>query len=620
MTRREFGGWVAGAGAGLATAADKGAVPPKVRAFPLTDVRLLDGPWKRAMERNRAFLLDLETDRMLHSFRLTAGLATSATPLGGWERPTCEVRGHFEGHYLSACALMYSATGDARVKARGEEMVAGMARCQKAMGTGYLSAFPTELLDRLRDGKKVWAPWYTLHKILAGMLDMHAHCGSRQALEVAQGMAEWTGKWAAPLTREHLQRTLDVEQGGLAETLLILYATTGETRWLKLARRFEHEKFLAPLAARRDELTGLHANTNIPKVVAAARAYQLTGEPRYRTMAEFFWEQVALHRSYVTGGTSNHEFWRTPPDRLAAELSNATEECCCTYNMLRLTRRIFEWNPDPALADFAERALWNGILGTMSEENAMTMYFVPLAPGYWRRFSSPRDSFWCCTGSGLESFSKAADGFYWHDASGLYVTQFVASELSWDAKGLRLRQETRFPESDTTAYLIQAAKPVPMDLRVRVPWWATRGVTATVNGKPVRVSAAPSSYLTLSQMWRSGDRVEVRMPMSLSAHAMPDAPSSQAFLYGPVVLAGELGSEGLTRDMIYAKEGNGYKGDPVAVPELAAASAGLESWIVPEGDAPLRFRTRGQSQDVSLIPFHRLQGQRYAVYWKVRRA
>jgi DUF1680 family protein len=625
ISRRQFVSMAAAAGIagqpvrGAGPAPVKDPVQRKAQPFPLKQVRLLEGPFRLAMERNRQFLHELEADRLLHTFRIAAGLPSSAQPLGGWERPNVELRGHFTGHYLSACALMHAAAGDEALKARGGAMVAELAKCQKANGGGYLSAFPPEFFERLKDGKRVWAPWYTLHKIMAGLLDLHHYCGNDQALEVLEGMAGWTKRWADPLSDEHMARVLNVEFGGMNEVLYNLYATTGNREYLELAHRFDHERVFAPLAERRDALRGLHANTNIPKVTGAARRYELTGELRYREIAEFFWRQIVEHRAYCTGGTSNHEHWRTDPDRLAGELSSETQECCCTYNMLKLTRRLFCWTAGAGYTDYYERALFNGILGTMHPENAMTMYFVPLASGYWKMFSAPRDSFWCCTGTGVESFSKLADSIYFHDEQGIYVNLFIASALEWPEKGLRIRQETGFPEQQGTTLMVEAKRPLHLALRIRAPYWATRGIGAKLNGKALKNSAGPGSYLTLTRTWKSGDKLEVSLPMSLHVHAMPDDDSLQAFMYGPLVLAGQLGTSGLTKEMMYSdpKHQQQLQGSPVPAPDFTAVSKDPNAWVKPVAGQPLTFRTTGQTQDLTLVAFNRLFDQRYAVYWRV---
>ncbi|MGE5277749.1 MAG: beta-L-arabinofuranosidase domain-containing protein [Acidobacteriota bacterium] len=600
-------------------ATDPDLVSGIVRPFPLEQVRLGPGPFREARERNSRYLLSLPQDRLLHTFRVNAGLPSSAEPLGGWEKPDCELRGHFTGgHYLSACALTYAATGEEAFKARAGAMVEELAKCQKAHGNGYLSAFPEELFDRLRNGVKVWAPFYTLHKILAGHLDVYLSCGNGQALATAEDLAGWVRNWCKGLSDAHMERILLTEFGGMNAVLYDLSQVTGKEEYRDLAHRFDHRAFFEPLAARRDELTGLHANTQFPKVIGAARRYELTGESRYRDIAEYFWREVTGLRTYATGGTSDGERWLTPPGVLSTALSSSSAECCCAYNMLKLTRHVFAWTGDPRAADYFERTYWNHRLGTQNPEDGTLMYYYPLASGYWKFYGEPLSAFWCCTGTGAEEFARAGDSIYFHDDAGIFVNLFIASEVRWPEKGLRLRQETSFPDEETTRFIVEAERPVPMTLRLRVPWWATRGGTVKLNGAALPAFASPSSYLTLTRTWRTGDRVELTLPMSLSVAPTPDDPSVEAVMYGPLVLAGRLGAQGLTRAMTYGGYDCELKGEPVPVADIAADPKDASSWVEAVPGRRLGFRTKGQARNLELIPLNRLEGERYAVYWKVR--
>jgi DUF1680 family protein len=601
-----------------------GPAPVALRALPfdLPRVRLQPGPFFEAAEVNRRFLLGLDADRLLHTFRLTAGLPSSAEPVGGWEAPNNELRGHFTGHYLSACALRSAGHGDAEAKARGDRIVAALAECQAALGTGYLSAFPEELFDRLRADQRVWAPWYTEHKIMAGLLDMHTHAGNAQALDVLKGMARWAARWTQPLGEAQMARVLEREYGGMNEVLYNLSAATGESEWSRLAHRFDHERIFGPLAEGRDELKGLHVNTTIPKILGAARRYELTGDVRYRRVAEYFWREVTERRAYCTGGTSNGESWNTDPGVLAKELSGYTQECCTTYNMLKLTRHLFSWTADPAQADYYERALFNGVLGTQHPTDGSKLYYVPLGSGYWKLFGTPLQDFWCCTGTGSESFAKFADSIYFHDQDGIFVNLFIASEVDWAEKGIRLIQETRFPEEAATTLVVRTAKPAPMRLRVRVPSWTAAGAVARLNGRPLEGFAAPGGYFVLDRTWRDGDKLEVSLPMSLHLAAMPDDPSLEAVMYGPLVLAGRLGTEGLTPEVLRAEPTKPrtipeYKRDGLPAIFFTSAGPNPEAWIRKADGGGLEFRTVGQARDVDLVPLYRVLDERYAVYWRV---
>jgi len=617
-------------------------VSPRVEPFAMAQVRLLPGSvYHDSQEWNRGYMARLPADRLLYTFRANAGLPVgSAKPLGGWEQPengqrSSELRGHFPGHFLSACAQL-AANGDQDAKAKSGYMVDELAKCQAKLGGNYLSAFPTTWWDRLEKGERVWAPFYTIHKIMAGMFDTYRLTGNRQALQVLEGMAAWADRWTAPKTEEHMQQILTVEFGGMAETLYHLAAATNNDRWAKVGDRFQKKSFLDPLASRLDHLRGLHVNTHIPQVIAAARRYEISGDPRFRDVAEYFFYEVTTARSYVTAGTSNAEAWLAPPRRLAAELklSVNTAECCCAYNMLKLTRQLYSWNPDPRYFDYYERSLLNHRIGTIRPKVGLTQYYLSLSPGVWKTFGTEDRTFWCCTGSGIEEFSKLNDSIYWRDSAGLYVNLFIPSELNWAERGFQLRQETKYPESQNTTLTVLAARPAPMAIRLRIPGWLESAPVVKLNGKALDATAAPGSYLSLNRTWKAGDRIEMNLPMRLRVEAMPDDSAMQAFLYGPLVLAGDLGAEGLTESHIIGpnlrvgapntEQFGSPLGSattippvpPVEIPAFHAAGTELASWIKP-ADQPLVFRTVGQKQDVTLVPLNSLYDRRYAVYWQV---
>jgi uncharacterized protein len=615
---------------------------PKVRPFLMSQVRLLpNNVYFDSQEWNRGYMARLQADRLLYTFRANAGLSVGpAKPLGGWEQPengqrSSELRGHFGGHFLSASAQL-AAMGDQEAKAKGDYMVAEMAKCQEKLGGKYLSAFPTTWWDRLEKGERVWAPFYTIHKIAAGMFDMYRLAGNKQALQVLEGMAAWADEWTASKTEAHMQQILTIEFGGIAESFYHLAAETNSVRWAKLGDRFQKKSFINPLAARRDELQGLHVNTHIPQVIAAARRYEISDDSPFRDLAEYFFYEVTTARSYVTGGTSNDEAWLAPPRRLAAELKQSvnTAECCCAYNMMKLTRHLYSWNPEPTLFDYYERLLLNHRIGTIRPKVGYTQYYLSLAPGAWKTFNTEDQTFWCCTGTGIEDYSKLNNSIYWRDQEGLYVNLFIPSELDWAEKGFKVRQETRYPESEDVTLTVTEARPDNMSLRLRIPGWLQSAPTVKLNGKVLDASAAPGSYLTLRRVWKTGDRVEMRLPMYLHVEVMPDDSHMQAFLYGPLVLAGDLGSQGLTEAHIIGPnlrvgapipEQHGSPLGPVnrtppvpdlEIPSFKASGSDPSSWIK-TGDKPLTFRTSGQRTDVTLVPLNSLYDRRYSVYWEV---
>jgi uncharacterized protein len=601
-------------------------IPSKAYPFDLRDVRLLDGPFREAMARDQKYLLELDSDRLLHNFRVTAGLPSTAQPLGGWEEPKGELRGHTVGHFLSGCALMYAATGDTRFKDKGNGIVAELAEVQEAMPSkgfnkGYLSAYPEEFFDRVDKRVQVWAPYYTLHKIMAGLLDMYLCCDNEQALDVVTKMADWVKYRLDRLTDEQQQAALETEHGGMNEVLANLYAATGNPEYLKAAFKFNHNKLFDQWAAGEDKLDGLHGNTQFPKVIGAFREYQLTGEKRYLDIAGFFWDRVALHRSFVIGGNTNGERF-FPIDQFSKNLGPSSTETCNTYNMLKLTRQLFGLEPSAEKMDFYERGFFNHILASQDPATGMVCYYVPLRPGAFKTYSTPNDSFWCCVGTGMENHAKYADTIFFHDDQSLYLNLFIASELTWKDKGLVVRQETKFPEEDTTKLTFRTQKPVRLALRIRYPSWVSSGMTMTVNGEDVPVNAKPGSYAAIEREWKNGDTVQVRWPMSLRLEAMPDDPKMIAILYGPIVLAGDLGREGLTDAVRYGPNAPPINRLPsVAIPVFMGDIKDMLGHVkaAPGVGAPLYFQTSGigQPQDVRLIPLYKASDQRYTVYWKV---
>ncbi len=582
----------------------KPVVPLAVRAFPLEAVRLLDGPFKHAMELDEKYLLSLNVDRLLRNFRVNAGLPSQAQPLGGWEDPKCELRGHFVGHYMSACALMCASTGDAAFRDKGNAVVAGLAECQAKLGTGYLSAFPESFIDRVEQRKQVWAPYYTLHKILAGLEDMYDYCGNRQALEVAKKFGDWVIVRNSRLTDAQMQRMLDTEHGGMNEALANLYALTGETKYLQISLRFNHRRMLEPAEHEQDNLTGFHANTQFPKFIGNARQYELTGDENLKRAVQFFWNTVVHERSYVIGGNSDGEMF-TPKEHLSHSLGPNTTETCNTYNMLKLTRHLFCWEPKADYADFYERALYNDILASQNPETGMMCYYVPLRSGSERKYNTPNDSFWCCTGTGVENHAKYGGSIYFHNDHDLYVNLFIASTLNWPAKGVRLRQETRYPDEGRTLLGFDCSQPVEFALRVRHPYWARAGFEILVNGRSQPEAGQPGSFAQVTRTWSTGDRVEVRLPFSLRLEAFQDDPDRFAFMNGPLVLAGRVASQ-------------------APFPEVVADNMEVLAGLKPlagqlntfESDAGL-FRIPGDNSELRVVlqPFYKLYGVHYETYW-----
>lgn len=585
-----------------------------VQPFALNQVRLLESDFTRAAAINRRYLLSLPVDRLAHTFRLQAGLPSHAAPLGGWEKPDCELRGHFSGgHYLSACALAYASDGDEALKTRGDELVAALAACQRP--DGYLSAFSDSFFDRLANGQKVWAPFYTIHKIHAGMLDMYRLAGNRQALQVATGIGNWIVRWLNGFSDAEMTHILKTEYGGINDSMYELYAITGEERYRDAAHRFDQASLFDPLAAYRDELQGLHANTQVPKIIGAARRYELTGEPRYRRMVEFFWETVTQHRTYATGGSSNDEFWKTGPGDLKGQLGLYTAESCVAYNLLKLTRHIYTWNGDPRAFDYYERTLYNARLGTQ-DTDGMKLYFYPLRPGATKFYNSPTDSFWCCTGTGAEEFARFNDNIYFHDGDDLYINLFIPSELNWAQQHLTLRQQTRFPREQRTQLSLQLAQPKQFAVHLRIPSWIGPNARVRINGETLNTFASPSSYLSIRRDWRDGDRIELDLPMQLHALPLPGDDSQVAVLYGPLVLAARMGDQGMTHAMQYGGYNTGPVPEPSAQPAPHIVPSQNIDWMHVISADELKFEATTRQGAMRVSPLNAIENERYAVYWK----
>jgi uncharacterized protein len=565
--------------------------------FSISQVSLLDSPFRANMNRILAYLSFIDADRMLHTFRVNVGLPSSAQPVGGWDAPNVELRGHSMGHLLSALALAYANTGTAAYKTKGDYLVNQLAVCQgrasaAGFNGGYLSAYPETFIDRVEARQTVWAPYYTLHKIMAGLLDMHLLTGNAEALDVLVRKAAWVKFRTDRLSATQIQNMLDTEFGGMNEVLTNLYAVTENPDHLTVARRFDHAEIFDPLAANQDRLSGYHANTQIPKIIGAIREYHQTGVERYRMIAANFWDIVTRHHSYAIGGNSNGEYFR-PSDQIAGQLSDSTCESCNSYNMLKLTRQLFFTDPSRVdYLDFYERTLYNHILGAQSPNapRHQHTYFVPLRPGAIKTYSNDYNNFTCCHGTGMESQAKFADSIYCFAGETLYVNLFIPSVLNWSQRGITVRQDTTFPDQPSTRLTITGSGHIA--LKIRVPSWARQGTQVRLNGVVQNITVTPNTFLTLDRTWVSGDVVDVTVSPAIELESTPDNSAVRAVKYGAIVLAGEFGSNNLA-----------------TMPALDPAS------LRPDPAVPLRYTATASTGAVSLIPFFRMHGQRYTVYW-----
>jgi hypothetical protein len=544
---------------------------------------------------------------------------------GGWEsiEPWIDIRchGHTAGHYLTAAACMFETTGDARFAERVDYMVAELAECQAKTG-GWLTAFPdgvAPLTDSLAGKEFAGVPWYTTHKVLAGLRDAHLHRGSKPALEALVKFADWIDGACRDVPEDRFQKMLDREHGGMNEVLADVAAITGDKKYEKLAIRFCHRALLDPLARGEDTLNGLHANTQIPKIVGFSRLGDLTGQREFLSASGYFWDTVTRERSFVTGGHGDNEHF-FPKDEFAKHLpSGKTMETCCTHNMLRLTRSLYGRQPEALYYDYFERALFNGILASQDPETGMMTYFQSTRPGYVRLYHTPFDSFWCCTGSGIENHARYGEAIYARDHGTLFVNLFIASTLHWREAGVRVEQETRFPDADTTRLTIRGDQPREFILAIRQPAWCPV-MTLTVNGRHKTSSRKPGGYHSLQRRFRPGDVVEVRVPMGLSVERLPNDAGHAAILYGPIVLAGRFGTEGLTPGsqiiVNERKSGQMLQAD-VKIPRWTRPLDQLAANTTRTNPERLEFRTTGfeGGASVELLPWFRMTHERYNLYW-----
>ena len=589
------------------------AIGIKAYAFNLKDVRLLPGSeFKHAMDIDGGYMLALEPKRLLSRFYQNAGLPVKDSVYGGWEH--AGLSGHTLGHYLSACSMMYASTGDARFKERADLIIVELARCQDARKTGYVGAIPNEdsIFYQVKRGdiksggfdlNGGWSPWYTVHKIMAGLADAYLYCDNRQALSVLKKMADWTGDIVNPLTDEQRQKMLKCEFGGMNDLLANLYSFTGEKKYLDLSYKFYDDFIMKPLSEKADPLGGKHSNTNIPKAIGSARQYELTSNAGDETIASRLWDIIVKKHTYVTGGNGNHEYLGQP-GQLNNTLSDDNAESCCAYNMLKLTGHLFSWQPSSGLADYYERTLYNAILASQDPKTAMMLYFEPLRMGSKKQFSDSFNTFTCCVGSGMENHAKYTEDIYFEGADGsLYVNLFIPSQLNWKSKKVELVQQTNFPNSGTTNFSIKSAIPSSFTLRIRKPSWTKGQPTLTVNGKPVAINTDTDGYLTITKKWLNGDKVAFDFDMHLYTESMPDNQDRVAMLYGPIVLAGNLGDT--IPDPIY--------GTPV----LLTNNRNAGEWAVADSKKPLVFHTKnvGKPFDVELSPLYRNYHNFYGVYW-----
>ncbi len=617
----------------------KKAVEYAAAPLPLSDVRLTGGPLKQAQDLDAKYLLELEPDRMMAGYRVRAGLEPKAEGYGGWDDVNGrQLTGHIAGHYLSAVSFMYAATGDEEFKNRADTIVAEMKEVQEKNGDGYLGALmgtrpgaarrdaPPRGED-LADGRELfkllsqgtirsggfdlngmWSPWYTLHKTYAGLRDAYRFAGNETALELEVKFAEWAETILGPLSEEHIQQMLNTEFGGMNEIFVDLYADTGDERWLRLSQKFEHTEFIEPLQNGNDNLAGKHGNTQVPKLIGSLDRYIYHGDQRDFAAAKFFWERVAHHHSFATGGHGKDEYFGQP-DKLNDFIYGRTAETCNVYNMLKMTRTLFSLELDPAYAEFQERALFNHILGSIDPNDGSTCYMVPVGQGVQREYADMFRNFTCCVGSGMESHALHGDGVYYASDDQLWMTIFTPSTADWKAAGVKVAVETDFPLGEDATITVTPDNAKEFTLSLRRPSWAGEGYRVAVNGEAIDQLPEPGNFVDVKRRWRAGDKVTVKLPKKLHLESVPDNDRRVAIMWGPLALAGDLGDQAGRR----RRERDASR----ETPALLAAGMPVEEWLKPDPDNAGRFRTNGvgRSRDVDFAPFYALHRTRYATYF-----
>ncbi|SEB01303.1 glycoside hydrolase family 127 protein [Paenibacillus sp. 276b] len=584
-------------------------------------VDLLNGVFQTSQEVGEKYLLSLDIDRFLAPCFEAHGLPVKKDRYAGWEARS--ISGHSLGHYLSALAVTYQATGNETLKQTLDYAVSELASIQQHTGSGYVGglseeafriAFRAEHIGGFNIGE-YWVPWYSVHKIYRGLIDAYKLTGNQQALEVVTRFADWAVEGLSPMTEEQMQVMLLCEHGGMNEVFAHLYGITGKSVYLEIANKFTHQLILEPLEHKQDDLQGKHANTQIPKVIGAAEIYnQDHNHESYRTAAEFFWDTTIHHRSYVFGATSISEHYEA---KGMESLGIKTGESCCTHNMMHLTKQLYTWNPDSAYMDYYENAIYNHILGTQDPDTGNKTYFASTLQGHYKIYGTHDTAWWCCTGSGMENPGKYAEAIYFEDEQDLYVNLYIASQLDWRSQGMSLKLETDFPYSEKVTLTITEGS-ASANLRLRVPSWLQEPMTATVNGDTAHPhTRMEPGYLDIERTWTAGDVIIITLPMSLHQYTSRDDAHKVAFLYGPIVLAGALGSEGLPEDTIVDETALNPKTAPV--PVIWTEQEDVQEWIKVVDVSTLTFEiskdVTSDGNPVKLIPFYDVHHEFYTVYW-----
>jgi len=610
-------------------------VSQKIQYFPLRDVRLSESVFNKAMQADKNYILSMEPDRLLAPYLKEAGLKPKAENYPNWENTGLD--GHIGGHYLSALSLMYASTGDPKIKQRLDYMIDELDRCQMSSGEGYISGVPAgkKIWKEISEGNirassfglnDRWVPLYNIHKIYAGLRDAYWYAGSEKAKNMLIKLTDWMANEVSGLSDEQIQDMLRSEHGGLNEVFADVYEITKDKKYLKLAHRFSHQAILNPLLLGEDKLTGIHANTQIPKVIGYKRIADLENNQQWNNAADFFWHNVTEKRSSVIGGNSVSEHFNPVNDFSSMIKSIEGPETCNTYNMLKLTKALFATLPKSYYMDYYEKALYNHILSTENHDKGGFVYFTPMRPGHYRVYSQPQTSFWCCVGSGLENHAKYGEMIYAHSDNDLYVNLFIPSTVKWADRKILIRQENNFPETPSTKLIVDLAGKGNFNLKLRSPEWANPSeATISINGKQQHVQPDADGYFTLTRKWKKGDVIEMNLPMHLSAEQLPDKSDYYAFKYGPVVLAATYGTEnqqGLLADD--SRGGHIAHGPQIPlndIPVILGNGKEVINHVKPVNDKDLTFSLTGLypkekfDRGFQLVPFYKIQEERYILYW-----
>lgn len=606
---------------------------PKAESFPISSVRLTESPFKHAEDLDIYYLLGLNPDRLLAPYLKEAGLTPKADNYTNWENTGLD--GHIGGHYLSALSYMYAATGNQEIKHRLDYMLSELKACQTAAGNGYLSGVPggRAMWNDIAQGNiqadgfslnKKWVPLYNIHKIYAGLRDAYLQTDSKDAREMLVKLTDWMLRLTSKLSDEQLQDMLRSEHGGLNEVFADVASITGDKRYLQLAHRFSHQQILQPLLQQTDKLTGMHANTQIPKVIGFKRIADVEGNSSWDAAAAYFWKEVVNHRSISIGGNSVREHFHPANDFGSMLQSEQGPETCNTYNMLRLSGMLYQSTADATYMDYYERALYNHILSTQNPVQGGFVYFTPMRSGHYRVYSQPQTSFWCCVGSGMENHARYGEMIYAHKDDNLYVNLFIPSLLQWGET--QIEQKTGFPDEEATTVVVSPRKNgSTFALHFRLPEWVDRKeVRLSVNGQPQETEVS-NGYIHLRRAWKKGDAVKLELPMHLRAIPLPDNSANYSILYGPVVLASRLGTQ--AQDGLFADDSRGghiAAGQRLplqSMPVIVGNQEEILSHLHKVEGKDLTFTMTGvypkQYEGMKLEPFFRLHECRYMVYWPV---